>query len=302
MRYKFIQTGFIILSLCAVLSGCGKADDTLQEEPQQAGGPGAETETARQEPVPESTFGSLNSGIETAEYEGRYLKTKDGEDMIVIDGQGPVILTDKSGDGNLFDGLEDGDLVTMDLGPIRESCPGSAEAYTCTLTGRGQIDDIDGDVLKRLQELGWLSEASLGKMKPQPMVFLNGRLFVSTGREAYLESKTADGQITSVVGERKIPKESGQANFDCEGADYIQVDEDGVAVLSEGRYILFLTEDAVDYEGRCYKKASLSEETIEWLGFYNNLSKEDQAKISMVPPEFVKKAGDSPAVEARETQ
>lgn len=48
--------------------------------------------------------------------------------------------------------------------------------------------------------------------------------------------------------------------------------------------------DTVQYEGNDYLLAELSEETLEWLIWYQELPRSVQMKISYVPPEFIQPA------------
>ena len=45
--------------------------------------------------------------------------------------------------------------------------------------------------------------------------------------------------------------------------------------------------DMVTYDGREYRRSDLSEETLEWLDWYNSASKEEQASVSYVPSELL---------------
>lgn len=40
------------------------------------------------------------------------------------------------------------------------------------------------------------------------------------------------------------------------------------------------------YEGRAYYRSMLSEETIEWLEWYNSLSEEERLAVSYEPEEL----------------
>lgn len=46
-------------------------------------------------------------------------------------------------------------------------------------------------------------------------------------------------------------------------------------------------DDMVIYDGRVYYRSMLSEETLEWLDWYNSASKEEQDKVSYVPSELL---------------
>ena len=43
----------------------------------------------------------------------------------------------------------------------------------------------------------------------------------------------------------------------------------------------------VQYEGRTYSAAALSEQTLEWLEWYNALSDEDKLKIDYIPADLL---------------
>ncbi|MDE5576552.1 MAG: hypothetical protein K2J11_04115 [Oscillospiraceae bacterium] len=46
-------------------------------------------------------------------------------------------------------------------------------------------------------------------------------------------------------------------------------------------------DDMVIFDGRVYYRSMLSEETLEWLDWYNSASKEEQDSVSYVPPELL---------------
>lgn len=46
--------------------------------------------------------------------------------------------------------------------------------------------------------------------------------------------------------------------------------------------------DMVEYRGQTFNKADLSQETIEWLEWYNELSESEQLAISYIPHEIQK--------------
>ena len=49
--------------------------------------------------------------------------------------------------------------------------------------------------------------------------------------------------------------------------------------------------ETISFHDRTFNKADLSQETIEWLEWYNELSKEDQLAISYIPSEVYKLSG-----------
>lgn len=57
-------------------------------------------------------------------------------------------------------------------------------------------------------------------------------------------------------------------------------------------------DDTVEYHGRTYNRADLSQGTLDWLDWYLSLSEEGQMSVSMVPPELIPALGeDQPAAE-----
>lgn len=88
--------------------------------------------------------------------EGRYLRAAGGVSLIITEDNGPVVLSDRSGDGGLFDGLNSGDLIAVTYdGGIAESYPGQAGAYACKLLESGTLEDVPEETLAGLEELGY---------------------------------------------------------------------------------------------------------------------------------------------------
>lgn len=95
-----------------------------------------------------------------------------------------------------------------------------------------------------------------------------------------------DGEITSEVGRSEEPSEDNQSNFDT-GFEY-QYGLDGtIEVFYEDEWCIFERRDElVWYEGQVLSREVVSDETVEWLEWYNSLTREEQLAVSAVPPEF----------------
>lgn len=93
---------------------------------------------------------ALRHGLSRSE--AVYIETDHGN-MLLIEGS-PISM---SGRDSLFDSLTDGDKVFVVHGPIAESYPGQAKAYLCIKQPGDEKGDIPDDVIRSLQELGWLS-------------------------------------------------------------------------------------------------------------------------------------------------
>ena len=92
---------------------------------------------------------------------GRYLRADNGAHIVISGRNNPVVLRDRSTADSMFDGLEDGDRVLVVCGGVNESYPAQSSAYFCLRLERGGADDLPGDTLRQLTELGWLPLASL---------------------------------------------------------------------------------------------------------------------------------------------
>lgn len=49
--------------------------------------------------------------------------------------------------------------------------------------------------------------------------------------------------------------------------------------------------DVVKFHDKTLKTSALSEETLEWLYWYNKLPKEDQLAVSVIPPKLYELCG-----------
>lgn len=121
--------------LCAcVLAGC-----TTKDEPATA--------SVQDEP----TTGALTMPEYTTEMTGRIARFTDGQVMLFADDYGPIIL---GGDMN-FEGLNNGDKLTIYCDGIKETYPARTSVVEMTLHERGTAADLSEEVLETLSELGY---------------------------------------------------------------------------------------------------------------------------------------------------
>ncbi|MGG7058248.1 hypothetical protein ACQPUY_08015 [Clostridium nigeriense] len=86
---------------------------------------------------------------------GIYLRSNNGINIIVSDDSGPTVMSNKTGNENIFDDLKSGDKIEITYDSIMETYPGKTQIYSCTFIERGSINDIPKDTLDKLQEMGW---------------------------------------------------------------------------------------------------------------------------------------------------
>lgn len=88
---------------------------------------------------------------------GRYLRDKNGGDMVLIEQNGYIGAASVSGaDGVSFDELGDGDRIRILVEGIAETYPCQALAYRAELMEKGSYDDLDKEQMDRLREMGWV--------------------------------------------------------------------------------------------------------------------------------------------------
>ena len=98
--------------------------------------------------------------------EGRYLKAGNGQSLICVNADGenqayPCVMT-AADDSVSFDSVDNGDLIRITYDVIRESYPAQTKIYSIELLSRGELSDIDPELLAKLSELGWLDDESNG--------------------------------------------------------------------------------------------------------------------------------------------
>lgn len=86
---------------------------------------------------------------------GRCIETGNDSYMIVIDNS-PVVMSNQSISDDLFEDLDTGDKILVIHDGIDEKYPGGTGAYMIIELQDGSIKDIPEDVVKRLNEMGWI--------------------------------------------------------------------------------------------------------------------------------------------------
>jgi len=87
---------------------------------------------------------------------GIYLKSINGNNLIINEESGPTLMGNETGNENIFDDLKSGDKIEITYDSIMETYPGKTQIYSCTFIERGSINDIPKDTLDKLQEMGWI--------------------------------------------------------------------------------------------------------------------------------------------------
>jgi len=129
----------------------------------------------------------------------------------------------------------------------------------------------------------------------RPMVMVDGELYYDTGKESTIEARCGvmDGEITSSVDASEKPTENNQSNFGS-GYGYQFGPEGTIEIrMEDGKWYVY---EKGSGEGKIrfgntdkwYDKGYLSEETIEWLYWYNSLTGEEQLAVNAVPKELLK--------------
>lgn len=120
-----------------------------------------------------------------------------------------------------------------------------------------------------------------------PAVQVDGQIYYLAGESWFGERcGMMDGEITSTVERWKIPTKDNQSNFGKYGYQY--GNEGFVEVLQNGTWYSYGTRSEkgrVLYKDWWFDLAYISEESLEWLAWYNKLPEEMQ-KLAYVPTEF----------------
>lgn len=97
---------------------------------------------------------------------GRYIESQKGTPIVVV-GDEPIRMNDLSGgEGDMFEGLETGDLIFVVHDGVNEIYPAETGAYFCLRLGGGDIGDISETALAGLDELGWIDYTPDPKRDP----------------------------------------------------------------------------------------------------------------------------------------
>ena len=130
-----------------------------------------------------------------------------------------------------------------------------------------------------------------------PMVMVGGRLYYDAGRENTLETRCGlpDGTIDSTVEGSEIPTQDNQSNFGA-GFDYqYEADDDTLEIFIDGKWMVFEHREGtgrqVRFGDKMVDEGALSEETLEWLEWFNSLPETEQLAISSIPQDLLEAAG-----------
>lgn len=85
---------------------------------------------------------------------GYYLEAENGTHLL-IDGNSPIQLGNRSRNPHLFDGLASGDRIRVLHDGIAESYPAQTGTYGIWKLDSGSIEDIPVSVLENLMDMGW---------------------------------------------------------------------------------------------------------------------------------------------------
>lgn len=92
---------------------------------------------------------------EKAVMSGRCLVTESGNCLIVNSSGEPIDMSNKSGNGSLFQGLETGCRIEITCGEVRTTYPGQTDVYSLRVLEKGSKKDIPQKVLDTLTDMGW---------------------------------------------------------------------------------------------------------------------------------------------------
>lgn len=107
--------------------------------------------------------------------EGIFLKA-DGSFLIICENT-PIVLSNRTKDENLFDGLTSGDKIRIVHDSIAESYPAQTGVYYCKKLSDGTMKDIPEEVIQSLLEMGWFKEGNdltTDKKVPSKVDFILG--------------------------------------------------------------------------------------------------------------------------------
>lgn len=136
-----------------------------------------------------------------------------------------------------------------------------------------------------------------------PMVMIDGKLYYDTGKESSIDGRCGmmDGEITSTVEGSETPTVDNQSNFGT-GFGYQYGADNTIEIFMNEKWIVFEHRvgngSQVRFGDRWVDKDSLSEETLEWLSWFNSLSKEEQLAVSAIPSDLLDSSGISATEDA----
>jgi len=113
---------------------------------------------------------------------GRCLVADNGSYMF-IDGNSPIVMSNRKDKEGLFSDLETGDKILLLHDGIQESYPGGTGAYWCIKLEDGTQADIPAKVIEELGELGWTvvgNEADPDAGVPEPEAYAFDAQYIRT--------------------------------------------------------------------------------------------------------------------------
>lgn len=121
---------------------------------------------------------------------GRCLAADNGSYMF-IDGNSPIVMSNRKEKEGMFAGLETGDKILLLHDGIAESYPGRTGAYWCMKLEDGTQADIPEQIMEELAELGWTivgKEAAPNAGAPAPEAYAFEAQYVRT--DGYSEDRS----------------------------------------------------------------------------------------------------------------
>ena len=124
-----------------------------------------------------------------------------------------------------------------------------------------------------------------------PMVMVDGRLYYDTGKESTRVNRPQepDGEITSTVDGTQIPTEDDQSNF---GAGYVYQygENDTIEVCLNGKWMVYeyrsRDDSKIRFRDQMINTNDLSQETLDWLTWFNGLSETEQDEVTDLPDDL----------------
>ncbi len=116
------------------------------------------------------------------ELTGYFYNSKSGTPLIIVDNS-PIAMSNHSNDKDIFEEFSDGAVIKIWCDNIMESYPGQTNVYYAEAIEGGKLEKISEDVIKSLQEMGWLEPETTTEYEiclPEPeKVTLIGRFLVA---------------------------------------------------------------------------------------------------------------------------
>ena len=122
---------------------------------------------------------------------GRALYTKDGSCMLV-DGNSPIRMSDRSKGGDLFRGITVGDKILVIHTGGEESYPAHTGAYFVVRLSDGSREDIPDKVIETLTGMGWLSHIYSGEYSFSLTFGIGGESFYDTESGRLVKTTLSD--------------------------------------------------------------------------------------------------------------